>query len=287
MPLVRLPIETPTSTLKSGPSDATPTLISGKDPFLYNPRKTVAGRVCNMKSERSSCQLITSQGKSLVVQNEVVEFVVMLQNPYIFDLELQSLYLRYSLYYMSSGCRLIGCSSTSGVPFDCHPIHVLIPATSIHQVILSGRPLQPGVLYIRGCYAQAPGGNRREFILPISTDKEEAEFSRKKSMLACEIGRSKYSGIECFPWERKKRHTRTPLVLATTVQKSFRFLECKVVPEQPLLRIRRTSVTHGAVMLYDGETYGLGCYMRRSANQSLGLPFALRSRTSLICPSTS
>jgi hypothetical protein len=30
-------------------------------------------------------------------------------------------------------------------------------------------------------------------------------------------------------------------------------LECKVVPEQPLLRIRRTSLTHGAVMLYNGE----------------------------------
>ncbi|KAJ3791523.1 TRAPP II complex [Lentinula aff. detonsa] len=31
------------------------------------------------------------------------------------------------------------------------------------------------------------------------------------------------------------------------------FLECKVIPEQPLLRIRRTTVTHGALMLYDGE----------------------------------
>jgi hypothetical protein len=204
-----------------------------------------------------------------MVQNEVIEFVVMLQNPYIFDLELQSLYLRYSLYRMSSsvGCRLIRLSSTSGVPFDCHPIHVLIPAASIHQVILSGMALQPGVLRIRGCYAQAPGGNRREFVLPISTDKEEEEFSRKKGMLACEIGRSKYSGIECFPWERQKRHARTRLASATTVQKSFRFLECKVVPEQPLLRIRRTSLTHGAVMLYDGETYVLACYTRRDAKQ--------------------
>jgi hypothetical protein len=34
----------------------------------------------------------------------------------------------------------------------------------------------------------------------------------------------------------------------------LQFVELKVVPEQPLLRIRRTSLTHGAVMLYEGET---------------------------------
>ena len=34
-----------------------------------------------------------------------------------------------------------------------------------------------------------------------------------------------------------------------------RFLELKVVPEQPLLRVRRSTLTNGSVMLYDGETY--------------------------------
>jgi len=31
------------------------------------------------------------------------------------------------------------------------------------------------------------------------------------------------------------------------------FLSCEVVPEQPLVRIRGSSLTHGAIMLYDGE----------------------------------
>lgn len=35
-----------------------------------------------------------------------------------------------------------------------------------------------------------------------------------------------------------------------------KYLECTVVPEQPLLRIRWGSPTHGAVMLYNGEKYG-------------------------------
>ena len=34
-----------------------------------------------------------------------------------------------------------------------------------------------------------------------------------------------------------------------------KFLECTVVPEQPLLRIRWSSLIHGAVMLYNGEKY--------------------------------
>jgi hypothetical protein len=34
------------------------------------------------------------QGQTLVVQNEMLEFIVTLQNPYIFDLELQQLSLR-------------------------------------------------------------------------------------------------------------------------------------------------------------------------------------------------
>lgn len=222
------------------------------------------------------------QGKSLVVQNEVVEFVLMLQNPYIFDLELQSLSLRYFMRYVLLRLSVIGYFSTSGVPFDSRPIQVLIPATAVHQIVLSGKALQPGTLTLRGCYAQAPSGNRHEFVLPISTDEEEEQLSRKKSMLLCETGRSKYSGIECFPWEKKKRRMRTQLTSTTTIANSPRFLECKVVPEQPLLRIRRTSVTHGAVMLYDGETYELDrCYMKCMLIKS-GLPFALRLRMCLI-----
>lgn len=55
LPLVRLPIEKPVSTLQSRRSDATPTLIGGTDPFLYNPRKTVEGHVGTMTFVRSSC----------------------------------------------------------------------------------------------------------------------------------------------------------------------------------------------------------------------------------------
>ncbi|KAJ7097903.1 TRAPP II complex [Mycena belliarum] len=217
LPLVRLPIEKPFSALQQSSSEIAPILTGGTDPFLYNPRRALG------------------QGKSLVVQNELLEFVVVLKNPYVFDLEIQSLSL-----------------STSGVLFDTKPVRVILPATAFHVVTLSGKATETGALAVRGCFIQAPGGTKREFTLPISTGEEEERISRKRAAIECEAGRSKYTGLDCFPWEKASKRASTQ-VSAPTTKAPLRFLEYTVVPEQPLLRIRRTSVTHGAVMMYNGE----------------------------------
>ncbi|KAJ6496720.1 TRAPP II complex [Mycena vitilis] len=213
LPLVRLPIEKPLTALQSTSSDIAPILTGGTDPFLYNPRRALG------------------QGKSLVVQNELLEFVIVLRNPYVFDLEIQALSL-----------------STSGVVFDSKPVRVVLPATSFHVVNLFGKATATGPLVVRGCFVQAPGGTKREFTLPIATGEEEERISRKRAALECEVGRSKYSGLDCFPWEKASKRTSTQLTVSAT-KTPLRFLEFTVVPEQPLLRIRRTSVTHGAVMM--------------------------------------
>jgi len=116
-------------------------------------------------------------------------------------------------------------------------------------VVLSGRALETGVLTIRGCFVEAPGGTRREFTLPLLTDDEEERLYKKRSCLIGELGRTKYSGLEWFLRQGSSGSTD----LAIGPKKDFRYLECKVIPQQPLLRIRRTSVTHGAIMLYNGE----------------------------------
>ncbi|KAF6765224.1 TRAPP II complex [Ephemerocybe angulata] len=217
LPTIRLPIEKPMSILHAKGNNVPLLLAGGTDPFLYNPRRAAA-----------------SKSASLVVQNEPLEFLVSLQNPYIFDLELQHLSL-----------------STSGVAFETQPMRYIVPASSTIDVVLTGKPTETGTLTIRGCFVQAPGGLKREFILPLHTDQEEERITKKKNALACEFGRYKYSGIESFPWHKTGR--RESKQMAITSISSFKFLECKVVPEQPLLRIRRTTITHGALMLYDGE----------------------------------
>ncbi|KAF8628414.1 hypothetical protein AX15_003936 [Amanita polypyramis BW_CC] len=217
LPLIRMPVEKPISALQPRISDITPILTGAADPFLYNPRKAAVG-----------------ERKLLVVQNETLEFSVTLQNPYVFDLEIQSISL-----------------STSGVEFHSQPARITIPGNSIHQVTISGKPLATGLLLVRGCFVQAPGGALREFVLPLLTSQEEEKLARRKSNIACETGRWKYSGLECFPWTKTIKRDSGSAHASRRV--TPRFLECQVVPELPLLRIRRTSVTHGAVMLYEGE----------------------------------
>ncbi|TBU35870.1 TRAPP II complex [Dichomitus squalens] len=221
LPLVRLPIEKPISILAH--ASAVPSaIISGKkDPFLYNPRKAAVG-----------------QAKTVLVQNESFDLVVTLRNPYVFDLDLQSLQL-----------------STLGVSFESKASPVVVPANSFHPVTISGKALEAGTLVVRGCIVQAPGGVAREFVLPLSTEEEEERRSRRRSAIDCETGRSKHSGLASRPWEKASKRSSTQGTVSTsnTNKPAVRFVECIVVPEQPLLRIRRTSLTHGAVMLYNGE----------------------------------
>ncbi|ETW85889.1 hypothetical protein HETIRDRAFT_42700 [Heterobasidion irregulare TC 32-1] len=220
LPPVKLLVENPMSILSPRQSHGVSILTGMTDPFLYNPRRAFA-----------------SQGQTLVVKNEILELRLTLRNPYVFNLEIEALAL-----------------STSGVPFESKPISVVIPANSFHSITMSGKPLDTGILTIRGCFVQAPGGASHEFVLPLSTLEEEDKKSRRRSTIACESGRSKYHGLESRPWEKAGKRLSIQKKGTKASTELRRFLDCKVVPEQPLLRIRWSSLTHGAVMLYDGET---------------------------------
>ncbi|KAH9009241.1 transport protein Trs120 or TRAPPC9 TRAPP II complex subunit-domain-containing protein [Lactarius pseudohatsudake] len=187
-------------------------------------------------------------GSTLVVTDEPLEFVLTLRNPFVFDLEIQNLSL-----------------STSGVAFDMKPISLTIPANSYHPVTLTGKPLEDGSLVIRGCHVQAPGGASREFLLPLATAEEEEHRLRRRSAAACESDRTKYSGLES---RSKKSEKRNSTLVASALSKRTipKFLECTVVPEQPLLRIRWSSLVHGAVMLYNGEKSTLRLTLENVSN---------------------
>ncbi|KAI0703613.1 TRAPP II complex [Cytidiella melzeri] len=214
LPLVRLPLEKPISLLAEAVDSVPPVLVGKTDPFLYNPRRMAAG-----------------QSSTLLVQKEAFDVVITLRNPFVFDLELASLSL-----------------STTGVAIEAKPLTLVVPANSFHPVTITAQSLEPGLLCIRGCIVQAPGGAIREFLLPLATSEEDTRHERTRSAIACESGRSKYSGLEARLWEKPDKRS------SVSAQKmDTQFLQCKIVAEQPLLRIRRTSLTHGAVMLYNGE----------------------------------
>ncbi|KAG2134424.1 TRAPP II complex [Suillus bovinus] len=215
--LHRLPIENPFSILASK-SSATNSLLSGIiDPFLYNPRKSSG-----------------LQSKNLIVQDEPIELTITLRNPYVFDLEIQSISL-----------------STTGVEFESSPVSALvIPPNTLYPVTIIGTAKTQGTLVFQGCVVQAPWGAPREFLLPVPTDADQNLFARRQSAVRCETGRTKYWGLDSLPW---KKNTKRLSTLLPSLKNPPQFLQCVVVPEQPLLRIRWTSLTHGAVMLYNGE----------------------------------
>jgi trafficking protein particle complex subunit 9 len=141
---------------------------------------------------------------------------------------------------------------------------VTIPANSYHPVTLSGRPLEDGLLVVKGYHIQSPGGASREFLLSLETAEEEEHRSRRRSAVACESGRTKYVGLDSRPGKSAKRIS-TLVTSSSRKRVTPKYLECIVVPEQPLLRIRFSSLTHGAVMLYDGEKYGFRCVTMTAA----------------------
>jgi len=144
-------------------------------------------------------------------------------------------------------------TSTSGVTLECSPLSsIVLRSNSFHKLLVSGVAKESGVLIIKGCIVQAPNGAPQEFLLPVSTETEEDHRNRRRSMVRCESERTKYTGLDSLPWERGgKRFSATQQPQKTKPQ----YLECVVVPEQPLLRVRWTSLTHGALMLYNGERY--------------------------------
>ncbi|EUC61683.1 transporter particle subunit, partial [Rhizoctonia solani AG-3 Rhs1AP] len=207
----RMPVERPWKDLVPSEADATK---DGATWYSFNPRARRKGNT-----------------KATVVQNEIVEFAVTLQNPFAFDLEVQSLAL-----------------STTGASIQTTPVSLLIPANSFHVKHVSCTPLEAGTLVVRGCMVQLPNSTPKEFTLPLASEAQEASIEKRRSKRMDEMVRVKASGLDA--------RRQSTLVSEPPVQeRKEEFLECRVVPQLPLLRVRRTSLTHGALMLYAGECF--------------------------------
>ena len=146
-------------------------------------------------------------------------------------------------YFLVRSADLSSLRSTSGVPFAADPLSTVVPPGSLHTVRLTGTPREPGTLLIRGCNIRLAGCPSREFVLPI-WDEEEDGRRQKAALLDTSKERVKATGLDAI--------APLPTTPADPAADS-KFLECIVVPEQPLLWMRTTSLTHGALMLYDGE----------------------------------
>jgi trafficking protein particle complex subunit 9 len=150
--------------------------------------------------------------------------------------------------------------STSGIPFHTQPVSVVIPANSQHTLTLTGLALEPGTLIIRGCQLQLAGGIPREFLFPIVDGKRYS--TSRSARHSGHFERVKSGGLDANPLMSASLEVST-MPKRNANSSPPQFLQYKVVPEQPLLRIRRSSLTMGALVLYDGEMWVPGTLIIR------------------------
>ena len=122
-------------------------------------------------------------------------------------------------------------------------------AGTLQNAKITVNPPEAGLVMIRGCIARVPGSIRKEFLLPFFTQEEEDRRAKRQSMALLEFGRCKRTGLKARDSQRLSGDSSTPSAPST-----LKFLECRIVPAQPLVKIRRTSLTRNALTLYSGES---------------------------------
>lgn len=88
--------------------------------------------------------------------------------------------------------------------------------------------------------------------MPVVDAKGVERREKRRSRAQGEAGKMKRTGIEAGKGARGNGSAQGQREKGK-LQEGERWIECRVVHEQPLLWVKRSNLTHGTVMLYDGE----------------------------------
>lgn len=104
---------------------------------------------------------------------------------------------------------------------------------------------------MRGCSVQLASCQSREFFVPVA-DPRSKESEKARIAVDSRHERIKHVGLDALTLCTVAFEPEAASVDSTGA--GHRFLQCTVVPAQPLLWMPCTSLTHGALVLFDGET---------------------------------
>lgn len=172
----------------------------------------------------------TSQGdavETVLVANEEYRFVIALQNPYDFELEVDSLRI-----------------AAEGVEFVAHEEMFILGPYRTQKFPISGIARREGTLKIIGCYVKVTGCAERLF--PIFPDpwRPERELKMKRiGLKACLSA----------PMSRPTSAVGQPAIPEHTSSPKPETLTFSVIPDQPIVTITDVSLPQGAVMVLEGE----------------------------------
>ncbi|CAG8520418.1 10913_t:CDS:10, partial [Ambispora gerdemannii] len=163
-----------------------------------------------------------------LVANETAYFMVTLANPFAVDLEIQSISI-----------------STNGINFKPNIMSTSIPANTSVTLRLSGTPKEAGELVIRGCKIKVYGCSEQEFCIKLYL------FEILSSGLAV-IDHHRRVDSQCST-SSTATTTSTALTTPTQGEHDLDFLKVEIISDQPLIKIKSTSLMHSAIMLFEGE----------------------------------
>ncbi|KAK7204718.1 TRAPP II complex [Myxozyma melibiosi] len=171
-----------------------------KGPFIYNPF-----------SKKKDAEV---EKRHLFVQDEPVEFRVLLQNPFSFELDIKAI-------------SLVG----EGASFSSDVVSVIVPPRKIYPISIYLTPTSVGLLSITGCVVQVYGCKETTLAITPQVSAVAPPVRVKKFGLDARA----YSTV---PIIRDEARTR---------------IAVDVVPPLPIIHVNRISLPQSSLMLLEGE----------------------------------
>lgn len=172
-------------------------------------------------------QPVSNAAETVLVANEQYRFVIALQNPYDFELEVQSLRI-----------------AANGVELAAREELFILGPYRTQKFPIIGTPRSAGTLRINGCYIKVTGC--RERLFPVFPDpwKPERESKMKKIGLQACLG---------APSSRPSSAVAPAPDPIPSVAPKPESLSFSVIPDQPLVTVTDVSLPQGALMVLEGE----------------------------------
>lgn len=168
----------------------------------------------------------TSAVDNLLVAGETALFKVTLQNPYEFDVEIESIRLE-----------------SNGVEFESALQKTVIGPYRTQILTIGGTPLAAGQLNITGCIIRVRGCRERRF--PIFEAWSPQREAKIKTIGVAALFKQKDRPISAASGQT----TTTPVIKPPKTQS----LSLKVIERQPVVAIKSNSLSQSAMMVLEGE----------------------------------
>ncbi|KAI0999798.1 hypothetical protein K3495_g8399 [Podosphaera aphanis] len=195
------------------PGASSEKVSAATNPFIYNPF------LRPHQNNTDNC---------LLVADEVVTFKITLQNPFEFDIEIESLRLE-----------------TSGIEFDSASLKAVVGPYRTQILNILGTPKTSGQLRITGCFLKIFGCRDRRF--PIFKDPWSPQRESKiRTIGVADLFKTK----EITPAHSLANNSPFN---STIIPPKPDVLTLNVISKQPVVIVKNTTLTQYALMVLEGE----------------------------------